>query len=58
MEDRQLAMQIAQELGGLPLALDQAGAYLEETGRVSRNIDKSTSDIGTTLLQERRGTGL
>jgi hypothetical protein len=27
-----LAMQISRELGGLPLALDQAGAYLEETG--------------------------
>lgn len=26
------AIQISQELGGLPLALDQAGAYLEETG--------------------------
>lgn len=27
----QAAVQLAQELGGLPLALDQAGAYLEET---------------------------
>ncbi len=26
------ALAISQELGGLPLALDQAGAYLEETG--------------------------
>jgi tetratricopeptide (TPR) repeat protein len=31
-EERELALQISQELGGLPLALDQAGAYLEETG--------------------------
>ncbi|HEU5378351.1 MAG TPA: TIR domain-containing protein, partial [Ktedonobacteraceae bacterium] len=31
-QDQDLAMQISQELGGLPLALDQAGAYLEETG--------------------------
>lgn len=30
--DRQAAAQLARELGGLPLALDQAGAYLEETG--------------------------
>ncbi|HYB00348.1 MAG TPA: FxSxx-COOH system tetratricopeptide repeat protein [Ktedonobacteraceae bacterium] len=30
--DRQAAEQLAWELGGLPLALDQAGAYLEETG--------------------------
>jgi Tfp pilus assembly protein PilF len=31
-EERDRALQISQELGGLPLALDQAGAYLEETG--------------------------
>ena len=30
--DRQAAAQLALALGGLPLALDQAGAYLEETG--------------------------
>lgn len=30
-DDLQTAAQISQELGGLPLALDQAGAYLEET---------------------------
>jgi len=29
--DWQAAVRLAQELGGLPLALDQAGAYLEET---------------------------
>src|SRR5439155_11603638 len=29
---RQLAMEISHELGGLPLALDQAGAYLKATG--------------------------
>ena len=29
--DREIAMQISKELGGLPLALDQAGAYIEET---------------------------
>jgi tetratricopeptide (TPR) repeat protein len=32
LQERELALQITQELGGLPLALDQAGAYLEETG--------------------------
>lgn len=31
-EQRTLATQLYQELGGLPLALDQAGAYMEETG--------------------------
>jgi hypothetical protein len=30
--DRDTAVQISSELGGLPLALDQAGAYIEETG--------------------------
>src|SRR5450755_530016 len=30
--EREVAIHIAQEVGGLPLALDQAGAYLEETG--------------------------
>jgi tetratricopeptide (TPR) repeat protein len=29
---RGAAMEISRELGGLPLALDQAGAYIEETG--------------------------
>jgi tetratricopeptide (TPR) repeat protein len=29
--ERAIAMQISKELGGLPLALDQAGAYIEET---------------------------
>ncbi len=29
--DRAVASQITKELGGLPLALDQAGAYIEET---------------------------
>jgi tetratricopeptide (TPR) repeat protein len=31
IEERDLACQLVQELGGLPLALDQAGAYIEET---------------------------
>jgi tetratricopeptide (TPR) repeat protein len=31
-EEWELAVKISQELGGLPLALDQAGAYLEEIG--------------------------
>ena len=30
--DRQIAEQIVAEMDGLPLALDQAGAYIEETG--------------------------
>ncbi len=31
-KEREQAIQLSQDLGGLPLALDQAGAYLEETG--------------------------
>ena len=31
-QDWELALRISQELEGLPLALDQAGAYIEETG--------------------------
>ena len=31
-KDAELARKISHEVGGLPLALDQAGAYLEETG--------------------------
>ncbi len=31
-KDAELAREISQEVGRLPLALDQAGAYLEETG--------------------------
>ena len=30
--ERAMAQQITEELGGLPLALDQAGAYIQETG--------------------------
>jgi len=30
LADRETALEIVQELGGLPLALDQAGAYIEE----------------------------
>jgi tetratricopeptide (TPR) repeat protein len=30
-DERTVALQISQELGGLPLALDQAGAFIEET---------------------------
>ena len=29
--DRESALALSQEMGGLPLALDQAGAYIEET---------------------------
>jgi hypothetical protein len=35
-EVQEAALKVSQELGGLPLALDQAGAYLEETRRPRR----------------------
>lgn len=31
-DDRQAARALAEELGGLPLAIEQAGAYIEATG--------------------------
>src|SRR6266704_1631641 len=31
VSERSIALQITQELGGLPLSLDQSGAYIEET---------------------------
>lgn len=32
-EDRKAALALSQQMQGLPLALDQAGAYIEDTGR-------------------------
>ena len=53
--DRTLAMQIAEELGGLPLALDQAGAYLEETGFSLVAYQQLYQRRRADLLKERRG---
>ena len=56
-QQRDLAIQVSQELGGLPLALDQAGAYLE--ARVPRSLptSRSTSDTARTCSRnvEHRG---
>ncbi len=54
-EERELAVQISQELGGLPLALDQAGAYLEETGTNLAEYWQTYQQHRATLLRERRG---
>jgi tetratricopeptide (TPR) repeat protein len=54
-KDREVAMQISQELGGLALALDQAGAYLEETGCRLQDYQQIYERHRTKLLKERRG---
>jgi tetratricopeptide (TPR) repeat protein len=53
-EQEQAAL-ITQELGGLPLTLDQAGAYLEETGASPAEYLQLYRDHRTELLNERRG---
>ena len=53
--ERELAVQIAQELGGLPLALDQAGAYLEETGTDLTGYWLIYQQHRVDLLQKRGG---
>ncbi len=53
-QDRELALRISQELGGLPLALDQAGAYLEETGEDLDSYWHLYQQHRAHLLRERR----
>jgi len=56
--DRQAAEELSQQLGCLPLALDQAGAYLEETGcSLQRYLDLYKSHRAQ-LLRHRRGLAL
>ncbi len=50
-----MAFHISQELGGLPLALDQAGAYLEETGMHLLSYWHLYQQRRADLLRERRG---
>ena len=54
-QERELALRLSQELGGLPLALDQAGAYLEETGTNLAGYWPLYQQHRTVLLRERRG---
>jgi tetratricopeptide (TPR) repeat protein len=54
-EEQKQALQISQELGGLPLALDQAGAYLEETGIDLASYWQVYQQHRTNLLQRRGG---
>jgi tetratricopeptide (TPR) repeat protein/DNA-binding XRE family transcriptional regulator len=52
-ELRKQAAEICQELGGLPLALDQAGAYLEETGCTLTGYQRRFHDRQMLLLSRR-----
>jgi tetratricopeptide (TPR) repeat protein len=54
---RDLAVQVSQELGGLPLALDQAGAYLEATGTALAAYQQIYQQHRTALLAQRRAQG-
>jgi tetratricopeptide (TPR) repeat protein len=51
--DRTAALELAKELGGLPLALDQAGAYIEETGCGIEGYRQRYQRQQTTLLKRR-----
>jgi tetratricopeptide (TPR) repeat protein len=53
--DRASARDIVQEMGGLPLAMDQAGAYLEETGESLSNYLRIYQERRAVLLQRRGG---
>jgi tetratricopeptide (TPR) repeat protein len=56
-QERDLAIQVSQELGGLPLALDQAGAYLEATGTMLATYQQIYQRHRTVLLAQRRAQG-
>lgn len=53
--DREIAVYITSELDGLPLALDQAGAYIEETGCGLADYQQLYQQRRSQLLMERRG---
>ena len=54
-KDAALAREISEEVGGLPLALDQAGAYLEETGCGLGDYLTLLRQRGKELLERRGG---
>src|SRR6266702_4348869 len=56
-QQRDLAIQVSQELGGLPLALDQAGAYLEATGTALAAYQQIYQQHRMALLAQRRAQG-
>ena len=56
-KDRDAAETIVKEMGGLPLALDQAGAYIEETHSSVSDYLTSYRQRQAELLERRGGTG-
>ena len=56
--DRQEAEELSRQLGGLPLALDQAGAYLEETGCSLQHYLDLFKSHRAELLRHRGGLAL
>jgi hypothetical protein len=56
-QEHDLAMQVSQELEGLPLALDQAGAYLEATGTALAAYQQIYQQHRTDLLAQRQAQG-
>lgn len=52
-KEQALAVQLSMQLGGLPLALDQAGAYLEETGIGLAEYGQLYEQYQSDLLQRR-----
>ena len=56
-EDQELARQITEEVGGLPLALDQIGAYLETTGSGLVAYWQQFQQHRVELLKAYRGIG-
>ena len=55
MDVRRPALEIAQELGGLPLALDQAGVYIKATRSSLATYQQIYRQHHVQLLKERRG---
>jgi tetratricopeptide (TPR) repeat protein len=53
--DRVVAQRLCEELGGLPLALDQAGAYIEETECGLAKYEQRYKRQRGKVLAERRG---
>ena len=56
-QDRQAAWELAEELGGLPLALEQAGAYIQATGDTLAGYLASFRQRRPELLARGEATG-